>query len=102
MSYTLDVQLQHVNAGHDAGPRDPRHQPPRIGLPVSHPQNLIFEEEPDSPTPVLNRAEPTASDNLQCLIRDCGLSENKLSELLKELPPSKLTDTLINYYFKDM
>jgi hypothetical protein len=65
-------------------------------------QNVAFDDEPDSPAPVLNRAEPTASDNLQSLIRVCGLSENKLSELLKELPPPQLADPLIDYYFKDM
>lgn len=51
---------------------------------------------------MLQNAEPSAADLLQSLIRDCGLTEDKLQEFLQELPDRQFTNVLIDYYFKNM
>lgn len=56
------------------------------------------DNDSDSPM-LLQKTEPTAADTLQSLIRDCGLSENKPSELLEELPDKRYTEILIDHYF---
>ncbi|KAF6762269.1 hypothetical protein DFP72DRAFT_987584 [Ephemerocybe angulata] len=43
--------------------------------------------------------EPSAADNLKSLVQECGVSPHKISELLQELPPQRLSDVLIDYYF---
>ncbi|PFH52772.1 hypothetical protein AMATHDRAFT_56206, partial [Amanita thiersii Skay4041] len=43
--------------------------------------------------------EPSAADNLKSLVQECGVSPHKISELLQELPPSRTSDVLIDYYF---
>ncbi|KAG6917902.1 hypothetical protein DXG01_000511 [Tephrocybe rancida] len=43
--------------------------------------------------------EPSAADNLKSLVQECGVSPHKISELLQELPPSRSSDVLIDYYF---
>jgi hypothetical protein len=47
-------------------------------------------------------AEPSAADNLQSLIQDCGVSTQQISDLLLELPSEPLANSLINYYFTSM
>lgn len=46
--------------------------------------------------------EPSAADNLKSLVQECGVSPHKISELLQELPPTRLSDVLIDYYFRSM
>lgn len=46
--------------------------------------------------------EPSAADNLKSLVQECGVSPHKISELLQELPPQRLSDVLIDYYFTAM
>ncbi|KAG6890571.1 hypothetical protein C0992_000579 [Termitomyces sp. T32_za158] len=46
--------------------------------------------------------EPSAADNLKSLVQECGVSPHKISELLQELPPARLSDVLIDYYFSSM
>jgi hypothetical protein len=46
--------------------------------------------------------EPSAADNLKSLVQECGVSPHKISELLQELPPQRVSDVLINYYFVSM
>lgn len=46
--------------------------------------------------------EPSAADNLKSLVQECGVSPHKISELLQELPPQRVSDVLINYYFTSM
>lgn len=46
--------------------------------------------------------EPSAADNLKSLVQECGVSPHKISELLQELPPSRSSDVLIDYYFSSM
>lgn len=46
--------------------------------------------------------ENSAADKLNTLIQDCGVSPHKIPELLQELPPKKLMDDLIDYYFDHM
>ncbi|KAF7775966.1 transcriptional regulator family: Fungal Specific TF [Agaricus bisporus var. burnettii] len=43
--------------------------------------------------------EPSAADNLKSLVQECGVSPHKISELLQELPPLRVSDVLVNYYF---
>lgn len=43
--------------------------------------------------------EPSAADNLKSLVQECGVSPHKISELLQELPPQRVSDVLVNYYF---
>lgn len=62
----------------------------------------ILIDENESASPMLQSAEPSAADLLQSLIRDCGLTEDKLHEFMQELPDRHFTDQLINYYFKNM
>jgi hypothetical protein len=47
-------------------------------------------------------AEPTAADNLKALIQDCGVPPHKITELVQELPPRRLTDVLVDFYFTSM
>lgn len=46
--------------------------------------------------------EPSAADNLKSLVQECGVSPHKISELLQELPPLRVSDVLVNYYFTSM
>ncbi|KDR83690.1 hypothetical protein GALMADRAFT_236024 [Galerina marginata CBS 339.88] len=43
--------------------------------------------------------EPSAAENLKSLVQECGVSPHKISELLQELPPVRVTDVLIDFYF---
>ena len=47
-------------------------------------------------------SEPSAADNLKSLVQECGVSPHKISELLQELPPSRSSDVLVDYYFSSM
>ena len=64
--------------------------------------NAPITGDNDSDSPMLQKSEPTAADTLQSLIRDCGLSKNKLHELLEDLPGQQFTDALIDYFFTTM
>jgi hypothetical protein len=46
--------------------------------------------------------EPSAADNLNSLVQECGLPPHKISELFQELPPRRFSDALIDYYFDAM
>lgn len=46
--------------------------------------------------------EPSAADNLKSLVQECGVSPHKISELLQELPPVRVSDVLIDFYFSTM
>lgn len=48
------------------------------------------------------QAEPSPADNLKNLVQECGVSPHKISELLQELPPSRISDVLIDFYFDSM
>ncbi|KAJ3570396.1 hypothetical protein NP233_g4431 [Leucocoprinus birnbaumii] len=50
-------------------------------------------------TPLEDDLEPSAADNLKSLVQECGVSPHKISELLQELPPQRVSDVLVNYYF---
>ena len=41
----------------------------------------------------------TPAENLQQLIRDCGVSPHKLAELVHELPPKHFADRIIDWFF---
>jgi hypothetical protein len=53
---------------------------------------MLIEEDP----------EPSAADNLKSLVQECGVSPHKISELLQELPPSRSSDVLVDYYFSSV
>ncbi|KAI0677610.1 hypothetical protein C8Q78DRAFT_961708 [Trametes maxima] len=54
--------------------------------------------KPDN-KPGLAPIEQTAIERLQRLIRDCGYSSERLQNMYNELPPRKLREDLIDYYF---
>ncbi|KAJ6599014.1 fungal-specific transcription factor domain-containing protein [Mycena vulgaris] len=43
--------------------------------------------------------EPSAADNLKTLVQECGVSPHKVAELLQELPPTRTSSVLVDYYF---
>ncbi|KAJ7068330.1 fungal-specific transcription factor domain-containing protein [Mycena amicta] len=43
--------------------------------------------------------EPSAADNLKTLVQECGVSPHKVAELLQELPPTRMSTVLVDYYF---
>jgi hypothetical protein len=47
-------------------------------------------------------SESSAADNMKSLIQECGVSPHKMSELLQELPPQRLSDVLLDYYFTSL
>ncbi|KAF9009017.1 hypothetical protein BDQ17DRAFT_1388700 [Cyathus striatus] len=51
---------------------------------------------------VVDELEPSAADNLKSLVQECGVSPHKISELLQELPPLRLSNILIDYYFSSI
>jgi hypothetical protein len=50
----------------------------------------------------LEDSEPSAADNLNSLVQECGLPPHKISELLQELPPQRFSEVLIDHYFNAM
>ncbi|CAK5275627.1 unnamed protein product [Mycena citricolor] len=44
--------------------------------------------------------EPSAADNLKTLVQECGVSPHKVAELLQELPPTRTSTALVDYYFR--
>ncbi|KAG8762065.1 hypothetical protein FRC11_011396, partial [Ceratobasidium sp. 423] len=43
--------------------------------------------------------QPTAAEKLKSLVRDCGVPPHKLAELVQDLPPKSVADTLVDFYF---
>lgn len=96
-------KLNHVAPSHDTRQREPsRGAYPHLPSSSAHraTENGHYTGDNDPDSPLLQKAEPTAADLLQSLIRDCGLSETAMQDLLEELPPGPQTDVLINHYFK--
>lgn len=62
-------------------------------------QSDIFKADPK---PTITSMEPTATERLQRLMRDCGYSTDRLENVYNELPARKLRDDLIDYYFTNM
>jgi hypothetical protein len=52
--------------------------------------------------PVADDSDSSAADNMKSLIQECGVSPHKISELLQELPPQRLSDVLVDYYFTSL
>lgn len=44
----------------------------------------------------------SAAERLKSLIQDCGVSPHKMSELIQELPPKRITDALVDHYFSNL
>ncbi|KAL5488211.1 hypothetical protein ACEPAI_6319 [Sanghuangporus weigelae] len=100
---TMLEQLTHVAPSNDGTPSEQMNG--QFAGSGSMPQpsgSLPTMNENDQEKVLMQNGEPTAADLLQSLIRDCGLSENKLHELMQELPSKQYTDLLIDYYFKNM
>ncbi|EJD00992.1 uncharacterized protein FOMMEDRAFT_169200 [Fomitiporia mediterranea MF3/22] len=93
-------QLTHVGPSSNGATREQKYAASANRSKTSINAQTANDNEPESP--LLQPGEPTAADLLQGLIRDCGLSENKLHELMQELPSKQFTDLLIDYYFKNM
>ncbi|KAM5540503.1 hypothetical protein V8D89_005961 [Ganoderma adspersum] len=62
-------------------------------------QSDIFKVDPK---PTITSMEPTATERLQRLMRDCGYSTARLENMYSELPPRKLRDDLVDYYFTNI
>ncbi|CAE7171712.1 unnamed protein product [Rhizoctonia solani] len=43
--------------------------------------------------------QPTAAEKLKYLVQDCGVPPHKLAELVQDLPPKSVADTLVDFYF---
>lgn len=43
--------------------------------------------------------QPTPAEKLKSLVQDCGVPPHKLAELVQDLPPKSVADTLVNFYF---
>ena len=52
--------------------------------------------------PTLAPIEQTATERLERLMRDCGYSTDRLQSMYEELPPRKMRDDLVDYYFSAM
>jgi hypothetical protein len=50
-------------------------------------------------TTLEDHQQPTAAEKLKSLVQDCGLPPHKLAELVQDLPPKSVSDTLVNFYF---
>jgi hypothetical protein len=68
-----------------------------------HPSpNTFGQAHPKSSESTVLELEPSAADNLKILVQECGVSPHKISELIQELPPQRLSDALIDFYFKSI
>lgn len=100
------VQLQHV-VPHT---KNPPHG--ESGGPYSSGQSQVENEETalgrqlsenaNVFDPMTQAWEPSAADNLNTLIKDCGVSQQTLSDSLQELPPQPFCDVLVDFYFSSM
>ncbi|CAE6470126.1 unnamed protein product [Rhizoctonia solani] len=43
--------------------------------------------------------QPTAAEKLKSLVQDYGVPPQKLAELVQDLPPKSIADTLVDFYF---
>ncbi|KAL1743733.1 hypothetical protein HDZ31DRAFT_83183 [Schizophyllum fasciatum] len=57
------------------------------------------QPEPKLPPSLPSDAESSAAEKFKTLVQECGLPAHKISELMQELPPSRVSDVLIDYYF---
>jgi hypothetical protein len=46
--------------------------------------------------------EQAAATNLQWLVQECGVTPQKISELLRDLPDPGFSDSLVDFYFSSM
>ncbi|KAJ7276454.1 hypothetical protein B0H12DRAFT_23490 [Mycena haematopus] len=82
-------QLEHVVMPPDKG----------LGNPVN-PFQTIAPPNDSILDAVQNGLEPSAADNLKTLVQECGVSPHKVAELLSELPPTRTSAALVDYYFQ--
>lgn len=107
--HTFLVQLQHVVSPAAKNSPQSDHNLPRPAILSSEdtgrsgplPSEGATNQMLDSVTRPL---EPSAADNFERLMRDCGVSQSLLTEILQvnELPPRPFSDTLVDYYFTSM
>ena len=64
--------------------------------------NKNEHELAETENPLTQNGEPSAAELLQSLIKDCGMSENNMRELIQELPEKSETEELIDHYFQNM
>ena len=99
----LDIQLEHVvspSSQQEVTNRGSREMHSRQSS-RSDPSNITLDQGVDGRTSTL-ASEPTPAENLKCLIKECGVSPQLLSELLQELPPQRYSDVLLDYYFTSL
>ncbi|CAE6394799.1 unnamed protein product [Rhizoctonia solani] len=51
------------------------------------------------PTTLDDIQQPTAAEKLKSLVQECGVPPHKLAELVQDLPPKSVADTLVDFYF---
>lgn len=76
-------------------------QPPHVDDPNAHFHSSSTKLKSNMIT-VGDDSESSAADNMKSLVQECGVSPHKVSELLQELPPQRLSDVLLDYYFTAM
>ena len=85
-----------------------RHQFEHVAMPDSdvndkEPTQPFHVDDPNKPKSKMiavgDDSESSAADNMKSLIQECGVSPHKMSELLQELPPQRVSDVLLDYYF---
>lgn len=62
---------------------------------------------PQLPNPVAiadagDELEQAAANNLQWLVQECGVTSQKISDLLRDLPEPGISDGLVDFYFNSM
>ncbi|KAL1761125.1 hypothetical protein FB107DRAFT_255374, partial [Schizophyllum commune] len=62
-------------------------------------QGLSQQSEPKIQPPPPSDLETSAAEKFKLLVQECGVPAHKISELMQELPPARMSDMLIDYYF---
>lgn len=65
-------------------------------------ENGLVQQPSNAFDPMAHAWEPSAADNLNTLIKDCGVSQQSLADILQELPQQAFCDSLIDFYFTSM
>ncbi|KAF8076452.1 fungal-specific transcription factor domain-containing protein [Lyophyllum atratum] len=99
-------QLQNVGmpSSHDSGEQGPsrRSTHDSRNFDLTHVTAGLHTSMNEEKSLIGEDLEPSAADNLKSLVQECGVSPHKISELLQELPPSRSSDVLIDYYFSSI
>ena len=76
--------------------------PPQLSQAGITSQGLSQQSEPKIQPPPPSDLETSAAEKFKLLVQECGVPAHKISELMQELPPARMSDVLIDYYFSTM